>query len=56
MLPSVYINAIAWVACQKCNGARHRVIPGKDAPWWWCQDEKQQLEEGQEIEVEYTDD
>ena len=42
----------AWVVCSKCNGARHRVLPGEKTPWWFCQDEKQYLKEGQEIELE----
>lgn len=43
----------AWVVCDKCNGSRHRVFPGDKTPYWWCQDEKQELKENQEIEVEY---
>ena len=45
----------AWVVCGKCNGAKHRVLPGKDTPFWWCQDEANRLEPGQEIEVEYSE-
>ena len=46
----------AWVKCAKCNNAKHLILPGDKTPYWWCQDEKQQLREGQEIEVEYVDD
>lgn len=42
----------AWVRCSKCNGALHRIFPGEKTPWWMCQDEKCQLKEGQEIEIE----
>ena len=46
----------AWVVCGKCNNARHRIMPGEFTPWWFCQDEKYELAQGQEIEVEYIDD
>lgn len=45
----------AWVKCSKCNGAYHRILPGKITPYWWCQDERQELKPGQEIEVEYIE-
>lgn len=40
----------AWVVCLKCNGSRHRVIPGEETPYWWCQDEKHRVEAEQEVE------
>lgn len=45
-------TAIAWVVCPRCNNARHRVMPGEKTPWWFCQDEKEELAEGQEIEID----
>ena len=45
----------AWVKCSKCNNAKHLILPGDKTPYWWCQDEKQQLKRGQEIEVEYIE-
>ena len=45
----------AWVKCSKCNNSMHRILPGQKTPYWWCQDEKQQLQEDEEIEVEYLD-
>ena len=45
----------AWIVCSKCNGSYHRVLPGIETPYWWCQDEKCQLREGQEIEVQYLE-
>jgi len=53
---SIYKNAKAWVVCDKCNSAKHRVLPGEKAPYWYCQDEKVSLIEGQEVEVEYIED
>ncbi len=43
----------AWVVCKKCNDSRHRILPGKETPFWWCQDKKISLKEGEEIDVEY---
>jgi len=45
----------AWVRCAKCNGSLHRIMPGEITPWWFCQDEKQELKVGQEVEVEYRE-
>lgn len=44
----------AWVDCGKCN-CMHRILPGEITPYWWCQDERCQLKEGQEIEVKYIE-
>ena len=46
----------AWVICAKCKGMRHRVLPGEITPYWWCQDNRISLQEGQEIEVESVED
>ena len=51
MIPSVE-TANVWFICAKCNNSWHRVIPGKKAPYWWCQDEKVELKGGDEVEVE----
>ena len=45
-------NAVVWVICAKCNGAKHLVLKGEQTPYWWCQDERYYLREGQEIELE----
>jgi len=47
------ISVEAWVKCPKCNNAYHRILPGKLTPYWYCQDEKQELKAEQEIEIEY---
>jgi len=41
-----------WFVCPKCNNSRHRILPGEKAPYWWCQDEKISLREGDEVEIE----
>ena len=45
----------AWVKCPKCNNSLHLVLPGEKSPYWWCQDERQELKPGQEVEVEYLE-
>lgn len=45
----------AWIICGKCNGAKHLIFPGEKTPWWYCQDEKHNLVEGQEVDVEYLE-
>ena len=47
-------EGIAWVVCRKCNNAKHRILPSKEVPFWYCQDEKYELKPSQEIEVEYA--
>lgn len=47
--------ADAWVVCAKCNNAWHRILPGDKTPYWYCQDEKCELIEGKEVEVQYRD-
>lgn len=39
----VVVNA--WIACSKC-GQTHKLIPGIDAPVYWCGNELQQLQAG----------
>ena len=51
MIPAVQI-ANVWFFCAKCNNSRHRVLPGEKAPFWWCQDNKVNLKEGDEVEIE----
>ena len=41
-----------WFVCPKCNNSRHRILPSEKAPYWWCQDEKISLREGDEVEIE----
>ena len=48
-------RARAWVVCKKCNNAKHRIFPGDETPWWWCQDTKSQLKRDQDIEIEYIE-
>ncbi len=48
-------KVIAWFICGKCNNAKHRIFPGEKTPWWWCQDHKCQLSEGDEIEIEESE-
>lgn len=45
------INAICFVVCPHCGG-KHRLLPGLEAPIYWCGDELKILQVGDGVEYE----
>lgn len=46
-------NAEVWVMCSHC-GEKHRVIPGVEAPVYWCGNNLLCLKDGDDVEYEET--